>query len=99
MDPAEAWSLMMFLCWEVVRDKTLLLSLPDALLEWARFFVLIGPALLNEEERACLAADPILGTPFRRQTVGNLRFQSCHAVLTWLGIATQKAVPGCAHCS
>jgi hypothetical protein len=55
MDPAEVWSLMMSLCWEVVRDKALLLDLPDAFWEWARFFVLIGPALMNGEERARLA--------------------------------------------
>lgn len=90
MDPAEVWSLMMSLCWEVVRDKALLLSLPDAFWEWARFFVLIGPALMNREERARLATDPVLGIPFQRQTVHSLRFQSCHAILTWLGIATQR---------
>jgi hypothetical protein len=90
MDPAEMWSLMMSLCWEVVRDKARLSGLPDAFWEWARFFVLIGPALMNGEERARLATDPVLGAPFSRQTVHSLRFQSCHAILTWLGMATQQ---------
>jgi hypothetical protein len=90
MDPAEVWSLMPSLCWEVVQDKALLLGLPDAFWEWARFFVLIGPAFMNGEERAHLANDPILGTPFLRQTVSGLRFQSCHALLTWLGMAAQQ---------
>ncbi len=90
MNPAECWSLMFSLCWEVVRDKRLLFGLPDAFWEWARFFHLICPALMNGEERACLANDPVLGVPFARQTVYDLRFQSCHALLTWLGMATQQ---------
>ena len=90
MNPAEVWSLMMSLCWEMVQDKALLASLPDAFWEWARFFVLIGPALMNGEERAHLANDPVLGAPFLCQTVHSLRFQSCHTLLTWLGIATQQ---------
>lgn len=96
MDPAEAWSLMMSLCWKVVRDKTLLQSLPDAFWEWARFFTLISPALMNGEERVRLATDPVLGAPFRRQTIHDLRFQSCHVILTWLGMAMQQELaPWC----
>ncbi len=90
MDPADVWSLMMSLSWEVVRDKALLPGLPDAFWEWARCFVLIGPALLNGEDRARLANDPVLGALFQRQTVHSLRFQSCQALLTWLGMATQR---------
>lgn len=90
MDPAEVWSLMPSLCWNVVQDQDLLFSFPNAFWEWARFFILIGPALMNGEERAHLANDPVLGTPFLRQTVSDLRFQSCHALLTWLGMAAQQ---------
>lgn len=89
MDVAECWSLMHSLCWKVVQDKDLLSSLPDALWEWARFFILIGPALMGQE-RPHLANDPVLGTLFLRQTVSGLRFQSCQALVTWLGLATQQ---------
>lgn len=89
MDVAECWSLMHALCWRVVQDKDLLFSLPDACWEWARFFILIGPALFHQEHLH-LANDPVLGTLFVRQTVSSLRFQSCQALLTWLGIAAQQ---------
>lgn len=89
MDVAECWSLMHSLCWKVVRDKDLLFSLPDAFWEWARFFILIGPALMGQG-RLHLASDPVLGTLFLRQTVSDLCFQSCHALLTWLGMAAQQ---------
>jgi len=89
MDVAECWSLMHSLCWKVVQDKDLLFSLPDAFWEWARFFILIGPTLMDQE-RLYLANDPVLGTLFLRQTIYDLCFQSCHALLTWLGMAAQQ---------
>ncbi|SRR5712692_3619586 len=89
LNPAECWGLMFSLCWEVVRDKHVLLGLPDAFWEWARFFNLICPALMGQE-RPRLANDPVLGTLFPRQTVHGLCFQSCHALLTSLGVATQQ---------
>lgn len=91
MDLAECWSLMHSLCFKVLQDKRMLLDFPDAFWSWARFFNVITHGF-NLHERPLLANDPVLGSLFLRQTVHSLCPQSCHALLTWLGLAQQREI-------
>lgn len=88
MDLASFLSFMHSLSFKIIQDKEIIRHFPDALWEWARLFNLITHGL-NPDERLLFANDPVLGPLFPRQTVGSLSPQSCHALLTCLGLAQQ----------